>query len=77
MLARLPLKPFMFFIFLSNFEEWDDTYLIYDSCFLLFGDEFFLFTWIQGHKEVTMLVCNPEGRIALGLKDVSPVWLLI
>lgn len=76
MLARLPLKPFM--IFFSNFEEWDDAYLIYDSsCFLLFGDEFFLFTRMQGCKEVTMLVCSPEGRMALGLKDVSPVWLLI
>lgn len=76
MLARLPLKPFMFFFF--SFQTlksgmmpiWSTTHHV--SCCLGTSS-----SYSHGCKDVTMLVCSPEGRMALGLKDVSPVWLLI
>ncbi|KAI4565320.1 hypothetical protein MJT46_009663, partial [Ovis ammon polii x Ovis aries] len=50
-----------------DFEEWDDAYLIYDSsCFLLFGDEFFLFTRMQRRYHVGLsnkLQCDTVKRI--------------
>lgn len=55
-----------FFFFFSDFEEWDDAYLIYDSsCFLLFGDEFFLFTRMQRRYHVGM---QPRGENGSGIK---------